>query len=324
MSQFDHYIKAATRDNTRRSYRSAIDHFEVTWGGFLPATADTVANYLATYAPVLAINTLRQRVAALSHWHLSQGMPDPTKAPIIAKVLRGIQALHPAPAKQAKPLQILQLEQVDSWFAQQITEAIMQEERSKQLTYSRDRALILLGFWRGFRSDELSRIQIEHIQVVSGEGMNLFLPYTKTNRHGHTYKVPALSRLCPVTAYQDWIHVAELSSGPVFRGINRWGQISKKGMHSGSVIPLLRKMFTCANIPSSDSYSSHSLRRGFASWANACGWDIKALMDYVGWKDIRSAARYIQSDDPFEQHRISTALNLPLQINRPDDRHHKH
>ncbi|EGH42627.1 Phage integrase, partial [Pseudomonas syringae pv. pisi str. 1704B] len=37
MNDVDRYIEAATRDNTRRSYRAAIEHFEVTWGGFLPA-----------------------------------------------------------------------------------------------------------------------------------------------------------------------------------------------------------------------------------------------------------------------------------------------
>ncbi|MDU8614428.1 hypothetical protein RYA95_15045 [Pseudomonas syringae pv. actinidiae] len=30
MNDVDRYIDAATRDNTRRSYRAAIEHFEVT------------------------------------------------------------------------------------------------------------------------------------------------------------------------------------------------------------------------------------------------------------------------------------------------------
>ena len=37
----------------------------------------------------------------------------------------------------------------------------------------------------------------------------------------------------------------------------------------------------------------HSLRRGFATWANSHGWDVKDLMEYVGWKDATSAMRYI-------------------------------
>jgi chromosome segregation ATPase len=38
---------------------------------------------LVEYAETLAINTLRQRLAALAQWHISQGFPDPTKSPVV-------------------------------------------------------------------------------------------------------------------------------------------------------------------------------------------------------------------------------------------------
>ncbi|MNO06093.1 Phage integrase family protein [compost metagenome] len=46
-------------------------------------------------------------------------------------------------------------------------------------------------------------------------------------------------------------------------------------------------------------YTSHSLRRGFATWATANGWDIKSLMSYVGWKDVKSAMRYVDASHSF-------------------------
>ena len=99
MSDLDRYLNAATRDNTRRSYRAAIEHFEVSWGGFLPATSDSVARYLVAHAGVLAVNTLKLRLSALAQWHTSQGFADPTKAPVVRKVLKGIRAVHPAREK---------------------------------------------------------------------------------------------------------------------------------------------------------------------------------------------------------------------------------
>lgn len=63
--------------------QSALRHFEVESGGFLPATADSVARYLADHAESLAINTLRQRLAALAQCHTDQAFPDPTKVPIV-------------------------------------------------------------------------------------------------------------------------------------------------------------------------------------------------------------------------------------------------
>ncbi|MNL54078.1 hypothetical protein D3C87_1773780 [compost metagenome] len=41
------------------------------------------------------------------------------------------------------------------------------------------------------------------------------------------------------------------------------------------------------------------MRRGFATWASANGWDIKALMTYVGWKDMKSALRYMDATASF-------------------------
>lgn len=312
MNSIDRYVNAATSDNTRRSYRSAIEHFEVQWGGFLPATSDAVARYLAHYANTLAINTLRQRLAAIAQWHQDQGMPDPTKAPLVKKVFRGIRAVHQRQEKQAKPFQLAQLEQLDAWLAAQINTATTGHNQAALVRHLRDRALVLVGFWRGFRSDELSRLEIEHVSVIPGEGMTLFLPFSKTDRdhQGHTYKAPALLRLCPVTAYQRWIDASQVTTGPVFPAINRWGHISTEAMNPTSFIQLLRDLFRKADIAEPDSYSSHSLRRGFASWAGANGWDLKTLMTYVGWKDIRSAMRYIDGADPFEQHRINTSLQL--------------
>lgn len=65
-------------------------HFEVKWGGFLPATADSVARYQADYAELLSVNTLRNRLAGLTQWHIDQGFPDQIKALVVRKVLRGI------------------------------------------------------------------------------------------------------------------------------------------------------------------------------------------------------------------------------------------
>jgi len=307
----DDYVAAATAPNTRRSYKAAIAHFEVEWGGFLPATADSVARYLVDFAATLAPNTLRQRLAALAQWHTEQGFPDPTKAPLVKKTLKGIQTLHPVQEKRAKPLQIEQLDQLVSWLNDRALIAAAQGRRAMILKVARDKALLLMGFWRGFRSDELGRLRVEHIEVAAGEGMTLFLSHTKTERshHGRHFKVPALSRLCPVAAYQQWITHAALSEGPVFRRIDRWGRIAEDALHANSFIPLIRDLFSAAGIPNPDDFSSHSLRRGFATWASMKGWDIKMLMEYVGWRDVSSALKYIEGSDPFAQQRIESALS---------------
>lgn len=310
----DRYLEAATRENTQRSYAAALRHFEVVWGGHLPASADSVARYLADHAAQLANNTLRQRLAALAHWHREHGFVDPTRAPLVRKVLKGIQTLHPSVENQAEPLQLTQLAQVDHWLGAGIEVAKERGDRADELRHHRDRSLILLGFWRGFRGDELIRLQVEHLRLVAGEGMTCFLSRSKGDRQalGTTYKVPALSRLCPVTATREWVEAAGLTQGSVFRSIDRWGRVSETSLHPNSLIPLLRRLLAAAGITDAEDYSSHSLRRGFAGWANANGWDVKALMEYVGWRDVQSALRYIDGGDPFARARIEASLPAPV------------
>ncbi|MGJ9416433.1 site-specific integrase [Massilia sp. CMS3.1] len=301
MSTVDIYARAATRENTQRSYRSALQHFEVEWGGLLPASPDTVARYLAEHAGTLSISTLQQRLAALADWHHTHGFADPTRSQIVRKVLKGIRALHPARQKQARPIQLEQVGQIALWLDEAIAAATLAGRRPDHLRHTRDRALLLLGFWRGFRGDELTRLRIEHIDAVSGQGMTCFLSQSKGDRElrGKTFKAPALRSLCPVDAYLAWVALAGMTEGPVFRAVDRWGNLSDAGLHINSLVPVLRALFHHAGIALAHQYSGHSLRRGFANWATSNGWDLKTLMEYVGWQDAHSAMRYMDATDPF-------------------------
>ncbi len=140
----------------------------------------------------------------------------------------------------------------------------------------------------------------EDTQAEAGVGITFYLPYTKADRAhaGTTFHTPALKKLCPVEAYINWITVAGVTRDPVFRKLHRWGTLLEKGFKSSSLIPLLRRILEDADIPA-QAYSSHSMRRSFATWASANGWDIKGLMSYVGWRDMKSALRYVEASNSF-------------------------
>lgn len=308
MPNLEDYIHAATRDNTRRSYQSAIKHFEVTWGGFLPATADNIVHYLSDHADTLAVSTLKQRISAIAQWHIEQGFPDPTKTSIVSKVLKGIRELHPQKVKQAKPIQIEELAKVIAFL-----DKAHEEKAISTLRYYRDKSLVLMGFWRGFRSEELCRLSAEFIDVNPNGGLNIFLPRSKGDRgsNGRNYFVPSLMQMCPTRAYEDWLDASKIKKGPVYRSINRWGKMSCSALHPNSINPLLRSLFVKSGISDEDRYSSHSFRRGFASWATQNQWDLSSLMQYVGWSDPKSALRYIETNN-FESHFNSIPFSREL------------
>lgn len=319
MSRVDLYLDAAERANTRRSYASAIRHFEIEWGGLPPATIDSIARYLAAHAESLSLNTLKHRLAALSRWHQEHGFPDPTKAPKIRQILKGIRALHPAQEKRAKPLELDILQQTSDWLVQATAAAVVRGDAGSALRHTRDRALVLLGFWRGFRSDELVSLCIEFIEIKPGEGMICYLPRSKGDRQlaGRKFSCPALSRLCPVEAVEDWLALSKLKGGPLFRKIDRWGHLSETGLLPGSIIPMLRQFLARAGVAEADAFSSHSLRRGFAQWAGSSGWDIRELMTYVGWRDMKAAMRYLDGVGAGLKARFEQGLDQALPASAP-------
>ncbi|WAB99748.1 tyrosine-type recombinase/integrase [Pseudomonas putida] len=298
MSDAERYQQAARRASTARRYAQAIEHFEGEWGGLLPASSASVVGYLAAYGPKLSANTLRTHLAALAQWHQQRGFPDPTKTAQVRDTLRGIQALHPQPIKQALALQL----QVLETSIDRLTDELMSGEPEQRLRAARDQALILLGFWRAFRGDELCRLQAEHVRIDEGEGLQLFLPTSKTDRdnRGRNLTMPALKRLCPVQATQQWLALSGITQGPLFRGIDRWGHLGEQPLHPNSVSRLLRGALMRSGTEA-QGYSAHSLRRGFATWASRNQWSSEALMAYVGWRDVQSAARYIEPHAPFAE-----------------------
>ncbi|MFJ2694574.1 tyrosine-type recombinase/integrase [Pseudomonas sp. NPDC087336] len=84
----------------------------------------------------------------------------------------------------------------------------------------------------------------------------------------------------------------------MFCGIDRWGHLSPEALHPYSVTRVLRWALTRGGV-AGERYSGHSLRRGFATWATRNQWSTKALMEYVGWRDVDSALRYVEADAPF-------------------------
>ncbi|MCY4044984.1 MAG: site-specific integrase [Cellvibrionales bacterium] len=176
---------------------------------------------------------------------------------------------------------------------------------------SRNKVLLLIGFWRSLRSDEICNLTIENIRVNAKEGMEIFIPSSKTDRlnKGRQLQLPALSSLCPIDAYLDWLSVSQLTSGPVFRKIDRWGNISDAPLKPASISIILRRIFDQAGLDEAINFSSHSFRRGFATWANQNNWDLKALMEYVGWKDMKSALKYIDNSHQYAKVKMELGLS---------------
>lgn len=279
------YLKAATSDNTRKTYRSAIRQFEK-WGGRLPTDKNIVVSYLLERAEFLSPRTLELHLTAISQWHHTQSYTDPVNDPLVRKTITGIRRIHGRPKQRSKALRLEHLAQmVDHLRGLPTSNKVY-----------RDIALLLTGFFGAFRRNELVGIQVSDL-IWEPEGLIIQLPRSKTDQgaQGMFRALPfGCSSVCPGTALKKWIEIADIFEGPVFRPVNRWGHIQAKEITPGSVNELLKVLGKACNFDFAPDLSSHSFRRGLSTSAARAGVDFELIKKQGGWKNDSTVRGYIE------------------------------
>jgi integrase len=298
------FLAAATADNTRRAYRSAIKHF-LAWGGVLPADEPTMIRYLLAFAATLNPRTLALRLTALAQWHVHQGFADPASAPTVRKTLAGIARTNGKPRKKAKALALEDLQRIVDRLAAEAT-----------LKAMRDNALLQIGFFGGLRRSELVAIEIGHLGWQT-EGITITLPRSKTDQTGEgivkaiPYGDPAC---CPASAVRRWLDAAAIVEGPLFRPISKWGAVSDAALHEGSVNTILAQCARLAGLDYVPELSSHSLRRGMATSAYRAGASLRDIKRQGGWRHDGTVQGYIEEAGRFEDNAAGTLLRSNLRV----------
>lgn len=289
------YIKAATTDNTRRAYQSAIRHFE-RWGGVLPSNPKTVMGYLLAHAQSLSTRTLSLRLTALKNWHELQGFDNPVTDEV-KKLLKGIEREEGKPKQKAAVFTFKELQR-------------MIEHIDDDLKGRRDKALILVGFFGAFRRSELVGVTVENIQTVE-EGVVITVPRSKTDQEGEGTEKPLLainSPLCPIAALNTWLYESAIEEGPVFKAINRWGDVQENALSPASINLILKDRAGRAGLAIAPSLSAHSLRRSLATTAFKAGSSFSAIKRQGNWKSDSTVWGYIEEAKMFEDNVMSALV----------------
>ena len=292
------FVSAATSENTRRTYRSAIRHF-LTWGGRLPADESMVVSYLLSFSDSLNPRTLSLKVTAISQWHRHQGFVDPCATLGVRKLLLGITRARGQPKSKAPPLLLDDLEKM-----------VLVQQQDASLKALRDCALLQIGFFGGFRRSELVSLQVNHV-TWGKEGVLLLLPRSKTDQTGQgiTKAIPyGKGVCCPATALKKWLESAKIHNGSIFRSVNKWGEIGELSIHAGSVNPILARWASIAGLTHMKEMSSHSLRRGMATSAYRAGASFRDIKRQGGWRFDGTVQGYIDDADRFTENAVNSLL----------------
>ncbi|MDO8729512.1 MAG: tyrosine-type recombinase/integrase [bacterium] len=296
------YVEGGLSANTIRAYASDMAHYKH-WGGTIPATPQTVARYLAECAKTLKVSSLSRHLAALAREHAARGLPSPTQSQLVKATLRGIRRAHGCAQKQAKPL----------------TPALMRKLIKPVTEYSalrncRDRALLLVGFYGGFRRSELASLTIKDVIFVPrGAIIHLRSAKTDQNSVGREIALPnTQTTVCAIRALRDWI--ACLSdynnqsdnfdgSSALFRKIDRYDNIG--GGLCGAGITWILQARMQAKGMEVDGYSAHSLRAGLVTSAAKAGAPIWQIQRQTGHKSEQMVGRYIRNVGLFDSNVVS-------------------
>lgn len=293
------YVEGATSASTRSVYRNNWARFsrwcECHARAPLPASPETVALYLTHLAKRgLAYATLRHALFAIGRVHVAASAGRPDRDERVRILMRGIGRRVGTRSHGAAALDVEHLR-------------LMCDALGASVRDSRDRALILLGFAGAYRSSDLATLNVEDL-ASAADGMNILLARSKDDQlgEGRVTHIPRIPQLCAVAAVEHWLAKASLSDGPLFRVING-AQIDRARIHPRAVSRAVQRAATLAGLVDVH-YSSHSLRRGFATSAHAKGSSLRDIQVHGRWGYMSSVSRYIDEQAPRVLGRVVTRV----------------
>lgn len=280
---------SARSKNTEKAYASDWRDWSAWCGerGFpaLPAESPTVRLYLADRSERLKVSTLERRLIAIRVAHRQAGQPDPTAHVAVLAQWKGIRRQLRTRQKEAPAL----------------TTAHMRKIATTQpagLLGARDRALLLLGFFGAFRRSELVALDVAAVRFEA-RGAYVTVEKSKTDQEGEGLgKVIPLGKpgTCPVKALREWIRLAGVTEGPLFRRVDRHGNLLEGRLSDKAVDRAVKRAAARAGLEDPERFSGHSLRAGFVTSAAAAGARDTAIMRQTGHRTHAMIAKYTREE----------------------------
>jgi site-specific recombinase XerD len=297
------YAQSSRAASTWRAYESDWRIFKAWCAQValnpIPAEPRTVALFLAAEAQSgLAPSTLDRRLAAIRLMHRGARVASPHDALEVLEVLSGIRRDWRRPAAQKAPALDEQVKQMVDAVTEQTLKGL------------RDRALLLLGFAGAFRRSELVALDVAHL-IPHPKGLCVLIAHSKTDQEGQGQTV-AIARIpdspyCPVQAIMDWLVVAQIPSGPLFRRLHRHDVIGRSRLTAQSVALVVKDLALRVGLDPS-RYAGHSLRSGFLTSAARARASIFKMADQSRHRSLDTLREYVRAQERFEDHAGASLL----------------
>ena len=237
--------------------------------------------------------TVRRRLALWSSLHRWRGLEGPFSNPSIRNALRlAIRAAdRPRARKSAAAI------------TRDILDQLLATCGRGRAVDLRDRALLLLAFGSGGRRrSEIARLKVDDLEerepvaadptAPNGEKLPVLairLRRTKTSSADAGESVLVVGR--PVEALRAWLAFSKVDAGPVFRRIDKWGNIGAAALDPQSVNAMIKSRCAVAGLDPGE-FSAHGLRSGYLTEAARAGVPLPEAMQQSRHRSVQQAARY--------------------------------
>ena len=239
---------SVTSPHTKRAYRMATADF-LAWcreSGCAQFSKAVVQEYRTTLEQrSLSASSIQVQMSAirrLAAEMADNGMLDPQTALLISKV-RG-------PRHNGV--------RVGNWLSLQQAEELLALPDTRTMKGKRDRAVLGLLLGAGLRRSELCALRFDHLQ--QREGRWVIADLIGKHARIRTVPVPGWSK----AAVDLWAEAAQLSSGCVFRPLNKSGHVIGDGLTPQSVFQIVKTYGQRLGI----HLAPHDLRRSYAKLAH--------------------------------------------------------
>lgn len=297
-------LAGALADNTKRAYRSDVDHFDQ-WCSrhgldALPAVPRTVHLYINALADDgYKASTIQRRLSSIRKVHRAAGEPDPCDSELVSQSWKAI--------RRDDDVEVAQ-EGRSALLTDQIHSMVDSLDGGTDKV-RRDRALILIGFATGARRSELAALDVEDLEFRP-EGVLVTIRQSKTDQtgQGRVASVHYGNGHCPVRALREYLDAAGIDSGAVFRTTGRWGNVRDNRISGKSINRAVKSAADAAGLDAS-KVGAHSLRAGHVTQRKVAGDSNDAIMDQTGHKSESTMRRYDRAAKEF-RHDVSASLGL--------------
>ena len=287
----------AEKENTRRAYRRGREHFAAFCDeeGLrpLPARPESVALFIEHMANEgYALPTIDTRLAAIKRWHEKADHEPPTEYRAVRKARENIRdtAEKSREVDRKAPLLMEHLRAMSF--------------NTAELSGLRDRAVLFLGFALSCRRSELVGLCVRDVREAEG-GAVYRIRDPKESDEPATIQIPdhvpglaEAGHPAPNDALRAWLSAAGIESGPLFRMVDRWGNVRDGALSGYSVNQIVKERIEAVG-EAPDEYGAHSLRAGFAT---------QAYMDGIGEHEAAAQTRHSSLETLREYQRVNVVM----------------